>query len=80
MKTVNEFGTVNEVLETYPEIDYVIIWRHNEVSHFQEFVAAWHYDNATGTWGQGHYFYELLGATEYIEEKLTKHWENKEAE
>ena len=80
MKTVNEFGTVNEVLEKYPEIDYAIIWRHNEATHFSEFVAAWNYDEATGTWGQGHYFCDLLSTTDYIEEKLAKYWENKEAE
>lgn len=68
MKTVNEFGTVNEVLEKYPEISYALVWRHND-DGFQEFVAAWMYDEKTGTWGQGHYFWTLREAMQYIEEK-----------
>lgn len=61
--------TTNTVLERYPEIDYVLVWRHDDESGWQEYVAAWHYDDATGTWGQGHYFNKLTGAVNYIQEK-----------
>lgn len=66
--TVNKFGTVNEVIEQYPEIDYVLIWRHNSEG-WQEFVAAWHFDEETGTWGQGHYFNSARSAVNYINSK-----------
>ncbi len=61
------------VLEKYPEIDYVLVYRPEA---YDKFVAAWHYDEETGSWGQGHYFQTLRGAMQYIEDK---HGNSKEA-
>ena len=68
MKTVNEFGTINEVLERYPNIDRTVVWRHNEETGFSEFVVARAYDETDGTWGSGSYFQSLVSAMGYIKD------------
>ena len=68
MKTVNKFGTINEVLERFPDINYVVVWRHNDEIGFSEFVAARAYDETDGTWGSGSYFHSLVSAMDYIKD------------
>lgn len=57
------------VLEKYPEIDYVLVYRPEAVD---KFVAAWHYDEERGSWGQGHYFNKLRNAVNYINDKYAE--------
>lgn len=61
--------TENILLELYPEIDYALVYRPEA---YEKFVAAWHYNEETGKWGQGHYFYSLRDAVNYINEKYEK--------
>lgn len=58
--------TENILLELYPEIDYALVYRPEA---YEKFVAAWHYNEETSKWGQGHYFYSLRDAVNYINEK-----------
>ena len=50
------------ILQEYPEINYVLAYRK---SNIQPWVAAWAY-NGKNSWGQGHYFANLVDAIEYI--------------
>ncbi len=56
------------IIAEYPEIDYVLAYRG---SKYQPWVAAWAY-NGKNSWGQGHYFANLMDAIEYIRTKQGK--------
>lgn len=56
------------IVAEYPEIDYVLAYRG---SKYQPWVAAWAY-NGKSSWGQGHYFANLMDAIEYIRTKQGK--------
>ena len=50
------------ILKEYPEINYVLAYRKSSI---QPWVAAWAY-NGKNSWGQGHYFADIIDAIEYI--------------
>lgn len=56
------------IIQEYPEIDYVLAYRKSSI---QPWVAAWAY-NGKNSWGQGHYFANLMDAIEYIRTKQGK--------
>lgn len=64
----------NKVLKLFPEIDYALVERTNEKGEVYEWVCAWAYDEETNSWGQGHYFFDLKDAYEYIQDKLDEYW------
>lgn len=47
------------VVDRFPEIDYVLIYRN---AKYEPWVAAWNYNDERKSWGQGHYFKNLVGA------------------
>ena len=55
------------VVESFPEIDYVLLKRN---SKYEPWVAAWAYNEERESWGQGHYFEEFIDAVRYIDNKL----------
>lgn len=56
------------IVQEYPEINYVLAYRKSSI---QPWVAAWAY-NGKNSWGQGHYFTNLMDAIEYIRTKQGK--------
>ena len=56
------------IVQEYPEINYVLAYRKSSI---QPWVAAWAY-NGKNSWGQGHYFANLMDAIEYIRTKQGK--------
>lgn len=66
--TVGNCDEVVFIVESFPEIDYVLAYRGGS---YQPWVAAWGY-NGTNSWSQGHYFENLETAMEYIRMKQGK--------
>lgn len=66
--TIGDCDEVVFIVETFPEIDYVLAYRGGK---FQPWVAAWGY-NGKDSWSQGHYFEKLEQAMEYIRMKQGK--------
>ena len=66
MKQIDDVVVEDEVLviAEWPEIEYALVYRKGA---YEPWVAAHWFDNESGTWGQGHYFHDLLNACEYIE-------------
>ena len=56
---------MNTIIAKFPSIDYVLIKRQSD---FLPWIAAWHYCEEDGTWGQGHYFSNKYEAVNYIAE------------
>lgn len=56
----------NIILKRFEDKDYVLIARVKEDDTVYEYVAAWHYDQSSKSWGQGHYFSDLQSALDYI--------------
>ena len=54
------------IVEEFPEIDYVLIYRG---TRYEPWVAAWAYNKEGKYWGQGHYFSDIRDAMAWIEEK-----------
>lgn len=55
---------MKKVIIKIPEIDYVLIhWEENSVTPW---VAAWGYNENSGSWCQGHYFCTKEHALEYL--------------
>lgn len=67
LRTMN--GTREDfiVVESFPEIDYVLLKRN---SKYEPWVAAWAYNEERECWGQGHYFIDMIDAMRYIDSKL----------
>lgn len=60
----------NVILAEFPMIDYTLIARVTDNAKVYEFVCAWHYDENSKSWGQGHYFKTLVTAYCFIQAKL----------
>lgn len=55
------------VIDKFPEIDYVLLYRNTK---YEPWVAAWKYNDERKSWGQGHYFENLVYAMSYIMDLL----------
>ena len=67
----------NILLKEYRDIDYALIGRVGaDGKSVYEYVCAWHYDKVEDDWGQGHYFFKLEDALEYLDAKMNE--DNKE--
>lgn len=67
--TVGNCDEVVLIVESFPEIDYVLAYRGG--GSYEPWVAAWGY-NGINSWSQGHYFEKLETAMEYIRMKQGK--------
>ena len=62
----------DKLIAQYPLVDYALVKRE---ATYDPWIAAYHYDDSDGTWGQGHYFQTEEDALDWIrrkyEEELT---------
>lgn len=62
----------NILLKKFPSIDYALIVKVQEDGTPKEIIAAYGYDDETGSWSQGHYFADIYGALSYLRDLLVE--------